>query len=478
VTAPLPDGFTVRLAAGVRARDHGRTLVGGSGSVVFLKPPARRLLRPDGTLVARDEDSSSVARLLLDRGLADPFWAGEPAGPPVGPPVGDVTVVVPVRDRSQLLARLLASLPGLPVVVVDDGSADPAATRAVAREFGARLVRHPTCRGPAAARNTGLAAVDTGLVALLDSDVVPTPGWLPRLCRHLDDPAVALVGPRVLGGEPRPDDGWLCRYEAARSSLDLGAEPGRVVPGGRVAYLPGAALLARTQVLREVGGFDERMRVAEDVDLVWRVHDAGWRVRYEPEAVVRHDHRTTVGPWLRRKAFYGTGAALLAARHGDDVAPLVLTPWTAALTLALLAQRRWSLPVAASVSGAVTVSVGRRLRSSDAPLRTAAVLTAFAAVSAVRQAASALTRHYWPVAVAAATVSGRARRALLVAALGDAVLDHRRVRPDLDLARFTVARRLDDVAYGAGLWLGVARAASPRALVPAFRGHRPRRGDR
>jgi hypothetical protein len=199
-------------------------------------------------------------------------------------------------------------------------------------------------------------------------------------------------------------------------------------------------------------------------------------VRYEPAAAVRHDHRTTLGPWLRRKAFYGTGAALLADRHGTDVAPLVLNPWSAALTGAVLAQRRWSLPLAATVCVGVTAAVARKLRSADHPVRTAASLTGLGAVSSLQQAGSALTRHYWPVAVLAATRSPRARRALLVAALADGLLDHRRVRPDLDPVRYVVARRLDDLAYGTGLWAGAARARSPRALVPAFRGFPFRRG--
>ena len=99
-------------------------------------------------------------------------------------------------------------------------------------------------------------------------------------------------------------------------------------------------------------------------------------------------------------------------------------------------------------------------------------------MSALLQAASALTRHYWPLAVAAASVSVRARRALVTAAVADAALDWRRVRPDLDPLRFLVARRLDDLAYGTGLWAGALRAREPRALTPAFRGFRPRRGTR
>lgn len=472
-TPSLPSGFTVRLGSGTRTCGSGRLLVGASGAVLRLRPRAQRLLSLDGRVVAGDRDSTTVARLLLDRGLADPWWAS-----PTDPQVGDVTVVVPVRDRPRQLARLLAALPDLPVVVVDDGSSDPGPTLAVAGEFDARLVRHERSAGPAAARNAGLAAARTPFVAFLDSDVVPEPGWLGVLRRHLDDPAVGVVGPRVLGGEPRPDDSWLCRYEAARSSLDLGPRPGPVQPLGRVAYLPSAALLVRRSACP---GFDERMRVAEDVDLVWRMHKAGWRVRYEPAAVVRHDHRTELLPWLRRKAYYGTGAAPLADRHGSDVAPLVLTPWTAALTVCVLGQRRWSLPVGALLWAAATADVARRLGDGRRSVQTAATLTAMGAAGTLLQTGSALTRHYWPVAAAAAVSSPRARRAVLVAAVAEAVVDLRRVRPDLDPVRFLVARRLDDLAYGAGLWAGALRGRSLQALVPALRGFpapRPRRGTR
>ena len=145
---PLPAGFTVRLGARTRARDSGRTLVGGSGTVLHLRPRARLVLSDDGSVVAHDADSRTVARLLLDRGLADPSFP--PGDDGCDDRVTDVTVVVPVRDRPRQLARLLSALPpGLPVVVVDDGSADPGPTRAVAAEFGARLLRHPIGRGPA-----------------------------------------------------------------------------------------------------------------------------------------------------------------------------------------------------------------------------------------------------------------------------------------------------------------------------------------
>ena len=138
--------------------------------------------------------------------------------------------------------------------------------------------------------------------------------------------------------------------------------------------------------------------------------------------------------------------------------------------MALLAQRRWSVPVAALVCAGTTASVSRKVSPAANRCATAASLTAMGTVAALAQAGSALTRHYWPVAVLAATGSARARRALLVAAVADALVEHRRVRPDLDPVRFLVARRLDDLAYGTGLWAGAVRAGSPRALLPAFRG--------
>jgi len=193
-------------------------------------------------------------------------------------------------------------------------------------------------------------------------------------------------------------------------------------------------------------------------------------VRYAPEQVVRHEHRTTVWDWLGRKAYYGTGASLLAERHGTAVAPMVLTSWTAAFSVALLAQRRWSVPLATAVYGILVGRIRGRMRHSGAPLRTAGLLAGLGVHTALLQTAAALVRHYWPVAVLAALRWPRARRALVAAAMADALLDFRATDPDLDPLRYALARRLDDLAYGAGVWAGALRARSIAALVPAVRG--------
>jgi mycofactocin system glycosyltransferase len=457
----LPDGFAVRLDPLVRRRDDGATLLGGSPlRLLRLSARARALLRND-RLVVRDPTGAALAARLLDAGLAHPELA-HPDLPPV-PAARDVTVVIPVRDRPAELVRLLAALRAdpatrdLPVVVVDDGSVEPV----VAAD--ARVVRHATARGPAAARNTGLRLVRTSAVAFLDSDCVPRPGWLGALQPHLADPALALVAPRIVALPDGPH-GWLTRYEAAVSALDMGAQPAPVRPLSAVSYVPSAALLARRDALGD--GFDESMRVAEDVDLVWRLAASGWRVRYEPRAEVAHAHPATTTEWVRRRAFYGTGAALLAARHGSLVAPLVLAPTSAlAWALAITGGRAGRI-AAAGIVAVDTARLARRL-GDPPPVTLAAGLVARGTASAGQALARTVTRHHWPVALTACIVSRRARRAVTAVALADAVVAWWPQRGAVGPLRFAAARRLEDLAYGAGLWWGAVRHRQPRALLPA-----------
>lgn len=467
----LPDGFTVRLNRRTHVADAGATLVGGVPTrVLYLTALAQSMLH-GGVLVVRSAATAALAERLLEAGIADPAVDELPdiesAGGD-GQAASAVTVVVPAHDRPDALARLLASIPSsVPLVVVDDASRRPEPMRRVAEQYGARLLVMPRNGGPAEARNAGLAVVETPFVAFVDSDMVLDADTLPLLLRHFGDPRVGLVAPRIAGLEPEGGPNWITRYEAARSSLDLGAEPANVRPGARVSWLPAACLVARTDAIGT--GFTPGMRVAEDVDLVWRLCESGWRVRYEPAVDARHEHRRTVVDWLGRKAFYGTGADDLAARHGDTVAPAVFTPWTLVFVGALLAQRGWSVPVAAGAAAVAAVRIGSRLRPTPDRAGIAVRLTGLGALAATAQTAELLTRHWWPVAAVGSLVSRRLRRATVVAAVADAVYEHRRTETGMGLLSFGVARRLDDLAYGAGVWWGALRARSIRALRPVVR---------
>ena len=463
----LPDGVRVRLDRSVRVLDGGRALIGGAPPrLLHLAPAAQAVLGHHRAVTVVDATSRALARTLLDAGAAHPEY--EPPSAVPGPSA--VTVVVPVKDRTGGLARLLAALPAGfgEVLVVDDGSADAGDVAAVAAEHSARVLRHERSRGPAAARNTGLAAARTPLVAFLDSDVVPEPGWTGPLLAAFADPAVGLAAPRIVALPPI--EGWLGRFEAVRSSLDLGPDPALIVPRTRVAYVPSAALLVRAAAVG--AGFAEDMHVAEDVDLVLRLHAAGWRLRYAPSARVAHDHRTTAWAWWRRKAFYGTGAAPLALRHKGSVPPMVLSPWAATVGAALLVARPWSAAVAVVTSAVAAERLARRLDRLDQPRTVAARLIALGAIGAAAQTADAVTRHHWPLAAVAALCSRRARRRIVAIAVGSAAIDwwrHRRrdprVRPGL--VPYVAARMLDDIGYGSGLWWGALRHRTLAPLLPA-----------
>ena len=466
---PLPQDFRVVLDPGVTHLDD-HTLFGGS--------PARAMRLTTSGRVAwselkkgpiRSRAAARLARQLTDAGLAHPR-------PPLGVEELDVTVVIPVRDRCDLLEQCLAALGSShPVVVVDDGSEDPGAVAAVAAAHGAHLVRRPVNGGPGAARNSGLVGGTSEFVALLDSDCVPPPDWITRLGAHFADPSVGAVAPRIVDLAPgivdtdrsRRSD-WVARFTAAAGTLDLGTHEARVEPRTRVAYVPTAALLVRRTALREVAVgddvFDPALRFGEDVDLVWRLHAAGWRIRYEPSVEVAHREPRTWRDLLMRRFRYGTSAAPLAERHPDSMHPLVLHLWPALAVAGLLSRQPG---VAAVGFGAAVMTTRRTLRSADVP--TAGVVRSM--LSATGETGIGLGRYcsQFAAPVLAGALCGRntgRRRAAAALWLGPPLVRWVRTRPPLDPVRFVIGQLADDTAYGAGVWAGCLRARTARPLYP------------
>lgn len=496
----------MRLNRHARVHDDGRSILGGAPTrMIYLTEAAAGML-VDRTVRVTSAGTAALADRLLELGMADPLveelppfaGAGEMRGEGAGGGAGQealLSYVIPVRDRPLALDRLLASIRAAQpwsggdigtagedahsagaghaeIIVVDDCSDDPQAIADVAWEHDARLVRLPANLGPGGARNAGLAVVATPFVAFADSDVVVDAQTVPILLKHFADPKVAMAAPRIVGLADVRQTNWIGRYEDARSSLDLGSDPATVRPRSPVSWASTAFAVARVDALREGEGFDAGMRVGEDVDLVWRLVDRGWRVRYEPAARAGHEHRVSFGDWISRKAIYGTAAQPLAERHPHDIAPAVLAPWSVGVVAALLAQRRWSVPVALAISLVTAGRIAWKLRRNRHPLRLGVWLTANGVGGALGQAMSLMLRHWWPIAAIAAVFSRRARRAVAVAAVADVALRYRQNEAKLDPVRFGVARRLDDLAYGAGVWFSAIRGRSIAALKPDLRRHR------
>lgn len=441
----------------------------GDGRVVLAGSPLRlfRVSAGGAEVLQRAEradhpDTEPVRRMLdrfVDAGALHPVHPGSPYT------TDDVTVVVPAHGR------LPGAWTGAPTIVVDDGTPDPLQLPAGSPP-GVRVMRLDRNGGPAAARNAGLAEVATPLVAFLDTDVTAPTDWLDALLPHFTDDRVALVAPRVASAPNGSTGGasTVARYESEHSPLDLGDEPARIAPGTRVSYVPAAALLCRTDVIRSVGGFDAAMRVGEDVDLVWRLVAAGHRCRYEPDSVVHHEPRSTWRELVDQRMAYGRSAAPLAKRHPGALAPVRCSAWSAAVW-ALVAARRPVL--AALLAGGTAAALVRRLR--DLPAAEAARLVGLGHLAAGRQLAVAVTRVWWPLAVAVALLVNRSRPVLVAAVLAPAVERAVRDRTAEPLLQ-TPQRLVDEGAYAVGVWQGVMQQRDIEALLPKFTKW-PLRGD-
>ena len=453
-TAPLAPGTTVEVDAEARWLDATHLAGGTPFRIMGFSGSGAALVRtwqhptPIGTTLSH----GVLARRLVDAGLAHPTFASSLES-------RSVTVVIPVRDRAADLDVLLDSLRGLDVLVVDDGSDDAAAIAAVVATHAARLHRRSAAGGPSAARNAGLAMVTTEFACLIDSDCRPPAGFLSALLPALADPQVALVAPRITGG---PADGIVGRFEQACSPLDVGRRAALVRPGGTTTFVPSACMVLRTSLGADL--FDEALTGGEDVDLVWRLAEAGWSVRFDPSVVVHHPARATMTEWWSQRAFYGATATDLAQRHGDAVAPIggsavTVGAWTATAL-------GWPM-LGAAMLGAGSTMLARRLEGVVAQPRSAAVrLLLRSSLASGPVLARQAVRSYAPLLVLAGLASRRVRWAAVAAGLLGALNRWWSADTDLDPIRFTALSLADDAAYGVGLWGGVLRSRRAGALRP------------
>lgn len=212
------------------------------------------------------------------------------------------SAVVPTRNRPAALRRCLTSLRDqgleLDVIVVDDGSVAAATVEDVVGELGARLVR-TAGRGPAAARNAGIAVARGDHVLLIDDDCVALPGWAETL--------VAAVG----GSDRLVVAGTVSVIPAAstwtRASELLAADAEHAI-----GFFRTNNLCARRELLLEIP-FDERFRAAAGEDRDWCARAARAGVSFERVAISGVEHRVELGPrtFLAQQARYGRAVRVL-----------------------------------------------------------------------------------------------------------------------------------------------------------------------
>ena len=363
-----------------RANTDGDTVVAGSPLKIFrFSSAARSVLE---AIEKRDEISvaaTNTLHRLIDAGAIHPIL--ESIKTSLQP--SDVTVVIPVHNEDVLrLNALISKLSAAhEVLLIDDGSTIP-----LADINGARVIRREVAGGPAAARNTAVDLVTSSITFFLDADTSLADDSWTKLLAHFEDSSVGVVAPRIAS---EPGTTLLHRYEASESPLDLGSEPARIRKNSRVSYVPTAALMIRTDLLREHRGFDESLRYGEDVDLVWRLLEADVVCRYEPAVTVHHSPRASLLDAWKQRVSYGSAAAPLDQRHRGAATPLRINRWSAGAWGTLAS----GYPLIGLIIGAAsTVALERKISSQPDSRQLALRLAGRGNIHAGRMIAQAVRR--------------------------------------------------------------------------------------
>ncbi|MEI4488244.1 glycosyltransferase [Frigidibacter sp. MR17.14] len=248
-----------------------------------------------------------------------------------------VTLVICTLNRPQQLAACLETVraafdpgPGREILVVDNGP--DAATRAVVEAAGATYVAEPR-RGLSNARNAALREIESEIVAFIDDDVLPEPGWIEPLLNAFDDPQVGVATGLVLPLELRSEA--QISFEMDLGFGGMGLQPLRFDPAFLEATGPwgvpswnigaGANMAIRRDLVDRIGLFDPRLGhggqasgAGEDSEFWRRALEAGVCCFYEPASVVRHEHRADWNALRRQVRGYAMGhLAAIFAQYGN-----------------------------------------------------------------------------------------------------------------------------------------------------------------
>ena len=224
-----------------------------------------------------------------------------------------VSIVVCSYNGGRTLDQCLRSLstltyPDYEVILVDDGSTDD--TPAIAARFPeVRTIRQRN-EGLSVARNVGMHAATGEIVAYTDSDCFADADWLTALVHQLETSGADSVG----GPNLTPEDGWLAGCVACSPG-----QPSHVLETDlKAEHIPGCNMAFRREALLAIGGFDPQFRKAgDDVDLCWRLMEAGYWITFAPGALVWHHRRQGPRAYFKQQAGYGEAEALLAKKHPE-----------------------------------------------------------------------------------------------------------------------------------------------------------------
>jgi succinoglycan biosynthesis protein ExoA len=244
--------------------------------------------------------------------------------PDCAPPF--ISIVIPVKNGARRLECCLDSLARqryprdrVEVIVADGRSID--ATRAVAESRGARVVDNPR-ELVAAGRNVGFKHVQGQIVAFTDDDCTFPEDWLERAAMHFTDADIA-----GLGGPTRMPADESSFGRAVSFLFEIGVRAAGSVHAEKVAAkravsdLPGCNMFYRREALERVMPVIETLVTAEDVELGFRLREAGFRLFTVPDVSVWHHKRPTPRRFFRQMYRFAIGRLQVGRRHAGALKP-------------------------------------------------------------------------------------------------------------------------------------------------------------
>ena len=232
-----------------------------------------------------------------------------------------VSIIVPVYNGADYIENCIASLLRLKypkekyeVIVVDNNSTDP--TAAVIKKYAVKYALEDRVQTSYAARNTGIKAARGEIIAFTDADCIADENWVKNGVKTFEIRHVGGVGGQVKPYKPR---NYIERYQAGKDVFGQARHLSRENLLQRNGKIVTCNAFYRKDVFKKVGLFEPSLVSGGDHDFSLRTQKkTNYTLQYAPDAIVYHQHRTSLVQFWKQYYKYGLGRIYMAKNHKKD----------------------------------------------------------------------------------------------------------------------------------------------------------------